>query len=91
MKKFVLLLGCVAPLAWAQPAGLRGACGLFIEQSTGESIRHNDQANWTVIDNRDGTWSVGARHTRAGRDAYTNCIIRPEAGGFRLVKLTRLR
>jgi hypothetical protein len=91
MKSLVLLLAFLPPLACAQPEGLRGACGLFIEQSTGETVRHTDQANWTVIDNRDGTWSVGARHTRAGRDAYTNCIIRPEAGGFKLLKLTRLR
>ncbi len=91
MKQIVLVLAFVAQGVQAQPEGIRGACGIFIERSTGETVRLVDQPNWTVIDNRDGTYSVGGRHTRNWRDAYTNCIISTDGKNFTLVKLTRLR
>lgn len=92
MKRLALAVAAIAAsVAHAQPEGIRGACGIFIERSTGETVRLIDQSNWTVIDNKDGTWSVGGRHTRNGRDAYTNCIISTDGKNFTLVKLTRLR
>lgn len=83
--------------AQAQPEGIRGACGIFIERAAHNprSIEWIEQSSWTVVDNRDGTYSVGARYraaTPAGglKLSYTNCIIRPRSGNFDLVKLTQL-
>ena len=97
MAMLVALLA--APMATvAQPEGIRGACGLFIEQKAHDpqSIEWVDQMQWAVTDNRDGTYSVGARYranTPAGgrRLTYTVCLIRPIPGGFGLVRLSELR
>lgn len=78
----------------AQPASIRAACKTFIERSvTSQSgFDFGNFSQWTVIDNKNGTWSVGARYTVANgaRSAYTTCVIRQERGNFVLVSLTRL-
>jgi hypothetical protein len=88
----VLLAASMA--ATAQPDGIRAACKIFIERSiTGQAgFDFGNFSQWTVVDNKDGTWSVGGRYTigNGARAAYTTCVIRREGGSFKLVSLTRL-
>jgi hypothetical protein len=88
-------LVCASP-ALAQPAGIRDACKQFIATGNNAPVTADWGAywNWTVIDNGDGTYSVGGkyRYSVGGqwRDAYTNCIIRHRGKHFVLEKLSRI-
>lgn len=87
----VVALGVSA--ANAQPDGLRGACKLFVEQQLRPAaVEWGDFYNWTVVDNKDGTYSVGAKFTtqNGARMNYVTCIIRQRGKNFDLVKLSRL-
>lgn len=88
-----LLLVALIDVA-AQPDGIRTACKIFIERSISAQAGFNfgDVSRWAVVDNKDGTWSVGARYTigNGARAAYSTCVIRRESGNFKLVSLTRL-
>lgn len=102
-KRALLLAAGVAAAALmaaakAQPSGVRGACKIFIERAgqPGSDADFGDFSDWTVVDNRDGTWSVGARYIgyapgRARGGRYTTCILRKTDNGFTLVKLSHLR
>lgn len=74
-------------------AGLRGACRDFIQQQQPEAqdAAWGEYWQWSVVDNHDGTFSVGARYGVAGRSRYTTCIVRPEGREIRLVRLARLQ
>lgn len=79
-------------------AGARGACQLFIERQLHDprSAEWVDQPDWTVVDNADGSLSVGARYRAknglgAVRLAYTTCVIRKEGGNWRLESLARMQ
>jgi len=98
LKWMVALATLVAwnPAA-AQFQGARGACSIFIERSLqGEGpATWIDMQAWQVVDNRDGSVSVGARFiaegARTGRSRYVTCILRQESGSWTLEKLSRLR
>jgi hypothetical protein len=93
MKKLTLILILWPVWTVAQPTGIRAACKMFIESGL---VGHAGAdfgvfSEWTVIDNRDSTFSVGAKYVlRSGRPVYTTCIIKPQGTNFVLVKLSRL-
>lgn len=93
MKRLTLIVILWPMLAVAQPAGIRAACKMFIESGL---VGHAGAdfgvfSDWTVIDNRDSTYSVGAKYVlKSGRAVYTTCIIKPQGASFVLVKLSRL-
>lgn len=90
------LLG-VSCAAFAQPAGIREACRQFVEQRLNDpgSAEWGNYTSWTVVDNRDGTYSVGARFRAKNgfgglQQAYYTCVIRQRGKNFELVQLSRL-
>lgn len=97
----VLLYACVrrsdAPSNASVPpdphAGVRGACKLFIEQRQLETAQANwgDISTWHVVDNADGSLSVGARYSVGAGTRFTTCVMRREGSSFRLEKLSRLQ
>lgn len=93
-KVGVFCLGLVPLVVAAQPSGVRGACKLFIKKSAhGQPAPDfGEFSAWTVIENRDGSYSVGGRYTlgNGARPAYTTCVIRKTNDGFTLVKLARM-
>lgn len=102
MKHPLYSLGLLAALlvsggAVAQPAGIRAACKQFVERSLLDKrgADFGEFSAWTVVDNRDGTYSVGAKYTALGADGqprgrYTTCVIKDAGKEFVLVKLARL-
>lgn len=95
MRSLAVMCLFLLPLAaHAQPNGIRGACKIFIERSVhGQPTPDfGEFSAWTVVDNRDGTYSVGGKYTLANgtKSAYTTCVIRKTSDGFSLVKLARL-
>jgi hypothetical protein len=79
----------VSAAAAAQPAGIRGACKIFVERSLIDKrgADFGEFSAWTVVDNRDGTYSVGAKYSALGVDGqlrgrYTTCIIKEGLSGF---------
>lgn len=87
-----------APIAPAAPAydsmkGIRTACQMFIQRQQLETrnIDWGDYFSWTVVDNRDGTHSVGARYAVGDKTRYTTCVLRLAGSDWQLVKLTRLQ
>lgn len=91
-----LTIGAPTP-AHAAPTGIRGACRLFIEREQPGPPRpeFGEFSAWTVVDNGDGSFSVGARYYAPGamgqmRQRYTTCIIRPRGNTFALEKLSHL-
>lgn len=91
----VTLLAMFNP-AQADPAGAREVCRQFITRS-GYSVSDWGQYwDWTTIDNRDGSWSVGARFIgmppgSGQRNLYVNCIAKKRGDNWQLEKLTRLQ
>jgi hypothetical protein len=71
----------------------RGACTLFVPRQYPDADLTNEHA-WTVVDNKDGSFSVGARYfepTSQGRRArYTTCIVRRSGNVWRLESMARL-
>jgi len=70
-------------------AGLRYACRHFIEQVQLEArdAIWGDTTGWQIVDNPDGTHTVGARYAVAGRTRLTMCVISRDAKALRLEKL----
>lgn len=89
-----LLLG--AGVAEAQPAGIRDACKQFIQRSDRAPVNADwgDYWNWTVVDNKDGTYSIGGKYRYASggfwRNGYTTCVIKIDGKDFVLEKLSRM-
>jgi hypothetical protein len=91
-------LALCAGTAAAQPAGIREACRQTIERQMDNpgSADFGEYWNWTVVANRDGTYSVGARYRAGNRQGgtqlmYSTCIIRMRGKDFVIESLTRLR
>lgn len=74
-------------------AGVRAACKLFIEQRQLETARANwgDISTWQVVDNADGSLSVGAKYSVGTGTRFTTCVMRREGSDFRLEQLSRLQ
>lgn len=94
MRRRCLLAGALGGLVGrgeAQPAGIREACRQFVERrDLVRPINFGEYWNWTVIDNKDGTYSVGARYAAGQRNRYSTCVIRHDGGSFELVTLSRI-
>jgi hypothetical protein len=91
------LLACAATPAGAEPAGIREACRQFVlrDMPDPRGADFGEYWGWTVIDNRDGTYSIGAKYRAAGpsgalRSKYTTCIIRQRGKNFELQQLAHL-
>jgi hypothetical protein len=93
----LLLLCSLALPALAEPGGIREACRQFIERDLPDprSADFGEYWTWTVIDNKDGTYGVGAKYRATGtggamRNRYTTCIIRVRGKNFVLDSLAHL-
>jgi hypothetical protein len=91
-----LCLAAAMPVA-AQPEGIREACRQFVQRDMPDprGADYGEYWTWTVVDNRDGSYSVGAKYRAAGpggtlRNKYTTCIIRVRGRNFELEKLAHL-
>ena len=80
----------------ASPAAAREICRQFITRSGYVAQDWGEYWNWTTTDNKDGTWSVGARFMGAApggvvRNLYVNCTATKRGDQWTLQKLTRLQ
>ena len=86
----------VCATAYADPSSARYVCKDFIARS-GYNVQDWGQwSAWTAIDNKDGSWSVGARFMGAPpgggvRNLYVTCVMRKKGDNWSLEKLTRLQ
>lgn len=69
----------------------------FIERTLHDPSRAQwgNYFDWTVVDNSDGSFSVGARYRAPNKlgaivQAYTTCIVRRSGENIVLEKLTRM-
>ena len=79
------------------PSSAREVCKQFIERSGYKVQDWGNSWDWTTIDNKDGTWSVGARFMGAApggvvRNLYVTCIAAAQdSDNWKLVKLSRMQ
>lgn len=89
---------CVAAAtpAMASDAAAREVCKQFISRS-GYSVKDwGESWNWKTIDNKDGTWSVGARFDGMPpggglRNLYVVCTSKKKGDNWTLEGLNRLQ
>jgi hypothetical protein len=80
----------------ASPAQAREACKQFVAQS-GYTVQDWGQSwNWTVVDNADGSSSVGMRFVGMPpgggvANLYVSCVTLGNGSNWRLKTLTRLQ
>lgn len=94
----VIFLAALASTASvnASESAAREVCKQFIERS-GYVVKDWGQSwNWTAIDNRDGSWSVGARFVgmapgRGEANLYVTCIAQKRGDNWKLEKLSRMQ
>lgn len=85
------------PAAIVDPApAARSVCRDFITRRGYNVSDWGQYWSWTTIDNKDGTWSVGARFMGAApgdvvRNLYVTCTTRNEGENWQLVSLHRLQ
>lgn len=94
----VLAALCVFPFsqAAASPSSAREVCKQFIVRSGYSVPEWGESWNWTTIDNKDGSWSVGARFNGMPpggvmRNLYVTCIAKQSGDKWSLEKLVRLQ
>ncbi len=85
-----------ADVARASPAAARQMCKEFIPKKGYVVQEWGETWNWTTIDNKDGTWSVGARIVgmppgRGMTNMYLSCVMRKSGDNWRLESLSRLQ
>lgn len=85
-----------AGIATANPASARYMCKEFIPKRGYVVQEWGETWNWTTIDNKDGTWSVGARIVGMPpgggvKNMYLSCVLRQSGDTWRLESLTRLQ
>lgn len=99
MKKVAgvfLIVATLGQSAIASAPAAREVCKQFITRS-GYSVKEwGESWNWTTTDNKDGSWSVGARFDGMPpggvmRNLYVNCIAKQAGDKWVLEKLTRLQ
>ncbi len=81
--------------AYASPSAAREVCKQFIEKSSYSVQDWGESWNWTAIDNKDGTWSVGAKFIGmppggGTKNLYVTCIAQKNGDNWKLVKLSRM-
>lgn len=74
----------------------RYVCKDFITRSGYNVPDFGEWSAWTAIDNKDGTWSVGAKFMGAApggqiRNLYVTCVMSNSGDNWSLQKLSRLR
>lgn len=79
----------------ASAPAAREVCKQFIKRSGYAVQDWGESWNWTAIDNKDGTWSVGARFMGAPpggsmRNLYVTCIARKRGDDWTLENLSRM-
>lgn len=79
----------------SEPAA-RNVCKQFLAQSGYTSKDWGEYWNWTTVNNRDGTWSVGARFVgmapgRGETNLYVSCVTSKNGDNWKLQRLTRLQ
>lgn len=79
----------------SEPAA-RNVCKQFLEQRGYTSKDWGQYWNWTTVDNRDGSWSVGARFVgmapgRGETNLYVSCVTSKNGDNWKLQRLTRLQ
>lgn len=101
IRNFATTVGAVcafaaADMALASPESARYMCKEFIPKK-GYVVREwGETWNWTTIDNKDGTWSVGARIVGMPpgggvTNMYLSCVMRKSGDNWRLESLSRLQ
>jgi hypothetical protein len=89
-------MSLAAPGAIASEAAAREICKQFITRS-GYSVKDwGEYWNWTTINNRDGTWSVGARVNGLPpggglTNMYLTCTAKQSGDQWMLEKITRIQ
>ena len=91
-----LVLYHISATAFADPSSARYVCKDFIARSGYKVQDWGQWSVWTTIDNKDGSWSVGARFMGAApgdvvRNLYVTCVMRKNGDNWKLEKLTRLQ
>lgn len=76
-------------------AAAREACRQFLQRSGYVVKEWGEYWNWTTIDNKDGSWSVGARFMGAApgggvRNHYVTCVMKRSGDNWQLEKLARM-
>ena len=79
----------------SEPAA-REVCKQFLERSGYIAKDWGQYWNWTTIDNKDGSWSVGARFVGMPpgggvTNLYVTCIAQKRGDNWKLEKLSRLQ
>lgn len=74
----------------------RYVCKDFISRSGYQAPDFGEWHRWTAVDNKDGTWSVGARFMGAApgsgvMNLYVTCVMLNRGDNWSLVKLSRLQ
>lgn len=74
----------------------RESCRQFIERRGYHVQEWGEYWNWTTIDNRDGTWSVGARFVGmppggGSTNLYVTCVVKNAGDQWSLENLSRLQ
>lgn len=96
LRTHALTLAFAAPLvATAEPSSARYVCKDFLERSGYVARSWGPWHTWTTIDNKDGTWSVGAKFVGMPpggqeRSLYVTCVMRKQGDNWSLVKLSRM-
>ena len=85
-----------AGVTMASPASARYVCKDFIPKRGYVVHQWGETWNWTTIDNKDGTWSVGARIVGMSpgggvTNMYLSCVVRKSGDSWRLESLSRLQ
>lgn len=80
----------------ASPASARYVCKDFIPKKGYVVQQWGETWSWTTIDNKDGTWSVGARIVGMPpgggvTNMYLSCVVRKSGDSWRLESLSRLQ
>ena len=99
MRKVVmvfLLSTAIVQSAIASEPEAREVCKQFISRSGYSVSDWGESWNWTTINNKDGTWSVGARFNGMPpggvmRNLYVNCTAKKNGDNWSLEKLTRMQ
>lgn len=91
-----VLIATIGNSAIASAPAAREVCRQFIERSGYAVSDWGESWNWTTIDNKDGTWSVGARFIGmppggSAKNLYVTCVAKKNGDSWRLESLTRMQ
>ena len=80
----------------ASESAARTVCKDFIERSGYRAQDWGEYWKWTTIDNKDGSWSVGARFVGmppggGSKNLYVTCIANKKGDNWKLERLVRIQ